>query len=55
MLSSSTFDSKGVKTVKVRTTGNAKLRFPAVLIAGVHKIADYYEGISLPPIVILKS
>ena len=42
MPSSTTFDLKGVKTVKVRTTGNEKLRFTAVLTAGVRKIDDHY-------------
>ena len=55
MPSSTTFDLKGVKTVKVRTTGNEKLRFTAVLTAVVRKIHDHYEGISLPPMVIFKN
>ena len=55
MPSSTTFDLKGVKTVKVRTTDNEKLRFTAVLIAGVRKISVHYEGISLPPLVIFKN
>ena len=32
---SSTFDLKGVKTVKMKTTGNEKLRFTVALTAGV--------------------
>ena len=31
----STIDAKGVKTVKLKTTGYKKLRFTAVLTAGV--------------------
>ena len=55
MPSSTTFDLKGVKTVKIRITGNEKLRFTTVLTAGVRKIDDHYEGISLPPMVIFKN
>ena len=38
ILLTATFDLKGVKTVKLRTTGNEKLRFSVSLSAGVHKI-----------------
>ena len=38
MLLTATFDLKGVKTVRLRTTGNEKLRFGILLFAGVHKI-----------------
>ena len=55
MPSSTTFDLKGVRTVKVRTTGNEKLRFTAVFTAVVRKIHDHYERISLPPMVIFKN
>eukprot|EP00795_Rhopilema_esculentum_P002477 gene2477-18139_t len=55
MPSSTTFYLKGVKTVNIRNTGNEKLRFTTVLTAGVRKIDDYYEGISLPLMVIFKN
>lgn len=55
MPSSVTFDLKGVQTVKVRTTGNEKLRFTVVLTAGVRKVDDHYEAITLPPMVIFKN
>ena len=40
---SATFDLKGVKTVKMKSTGNEKLRFTAVLMAGVRKV----EGVGI--------
>ena len=33
MLFSATFDLKGIKTVKIKTNGNEKLRFTALLTA----------------------
>ena len=46
---STTFDLKGVKKgLKIMTTGNEKLRFTAVLTAGVRKVDVYYEAITLP-------
>ena len=41
MPSSSTFDLRGVNTVKVKTTGNEKLRFTCVLTAVV--TTDYFQ------------
>ena len=42
MPSSSTFDLRGVNTVKGKTTGNEKLRFTCVLTAGVRKVGDHF-------------
>ena len=53
MPSSGTFHLKGVSTVmKVWTTGDEKLRFTSVLTAGVRKVGDQFEAITLPPMII---
>ena len=51
----STYDFGGVNTVKVGTTGNEKMRFTAVLTAGVKKQGDSYKAIKLPPMLIFKN
>ena len=53
--SSSTFDFKGVNTVKMKTTGNEKLRFTAVLTAGVKKVGDEFSAVRLPLMLIFKN
>ena len=53
--SSSTFDFKGVNTVKMKTTGNDKFRFTAVLTAGVKKVGSEFSAVRLPPMLIFKN
>ena len=53
--SSSTFDFKSVNTVKMKTTGNEKLRFTAVLTAGVKKVGNEFSAVRLPPMLIFKN
>ena len=55
MSSSATFELKGVKTVKVRTTGNEKLWFSVVLTAVVSKVDNQYKAITLPPMIIFEN
>ena len=55
MQSSSTFDTKGVQTVKVRTTGHEKLRFTAVLTAGISVTGNEVKAVKLPPMIIFKN
>ena len=52
---STTYDFSGVQTVKVATTGHEKLRFTAVLTAGVQKQGDEYKAFKLPPMIIFKN
>ena len=40
MTLSGTLDLKGVKTVKIRTTENEKLRFSVVFTAGIRKVGN---------------
>ena len=44
-----TFDFRGVKTVKLKTTGHEKLRFATVLTAGVRRVSNDWKAIQLPP------
>ena len=55
MPSSSTFDTKGVQTVKVRTTGHEKLRFTAVLTPGIDVTGNEVKSVKLPPMIIFKN
>ena len=52
---STTYDFSGIQTVKVATTGHEKLRFTAVLTAGVQKQGDEYKAFKLPPMLIFKN
>ena len=51
MSSSSSFGTKGVQTVKVRTTGHEKLRFTAVLTAGINVTGNEVKAVKLPIII----
>ena len=51
----STIDVKGVKTVKLKTTGYEKLRFSAVLTAGVQRLQNGYCAFRLPIMFIFKN
>ena len=42
---SSSFDFKGVKTVKMKTTGHEKLRFTVVLTAGVKRVDNEFSAV----------
>ena len=55
MPESSTIDTKGVQTVKVKTTGHEKLRFTAVLSAGTKITANEVKAVRLPPMIIFKN
>ena len=56
MPESSTIDTKGVQTVKVKTTGHEKLRFTAaVLSAGIKIAANEVKAVRLPPMIIFKT
>ena len=55
MSESSTIDTKGVQTVKVKTTGHEKLRFTAVLSAGIKITANEVKAVRLPPMIIFKN
>ena len=48
MPESSTIDTKGVQTVKVKTTGHEKLRFMAALSAGIKITANEVKAVRLP-------
>ena len=50
-----TYDLSGAKTIKVKTTGNGKLRYSVVLTAGVHKQVDGTKVVKLPPMIIFKN
>lgn len=52
---SSTFDFKGVNTVKMKTTGNEKLRFTVALTAGVKRVGNEFSAVRLPPMLIFKN
>ena len=52
---SSTIDTKGVQTVKVKTTGHKKFRFTAVLSAGIKIMANEVKAVRLPPMIIFKN
>lgn len=52
---SSTFDFKGVNTVKMKTTGNGKLRFTVALTAGVKRVGNEFSAVRLPPMLIFKN
>ena len=52
---SATFDLKGASTVKFRTSGNEKVHFISVLTAGVRKVGDQFEAITLPPMIIFEN
>ena len=51
----STIDIKGAQTVKVKTTGHEKLRFTAVLSAGIKITANEVKAVRLPPMIIFKN
>ena len=51
----STIDTKGVQTVKVKTNGHEKLRFTAVLSAGIKIAANEVKAVRLPPMIIFKN
>ena len=51
---SSTIDKKGVKTVKVKTTG-VEHRFTVALTAGVKKTENGFKSFRLPPSFIFKN
>ena len=51
----STIDVKGVKTVKLKTTGYERLRFTAVLTAGVQRPQNGYRTFRLPIMFISKN
>ena len=54
--SGSSFDFRGVSSVKVKTTGYEKLRFTVLLTAGVVKnSAGNWIGHKLPPMIIFKN
>ena len=55
MPESSMIDIKGVQTVKVKTTGHEKLRFTAVLSAGIKITANEVKAVRLPPMIIFKN
>ena len=55
MPESSTIDTKGVQTVKVKTTGHKKLRFTAILFAGIKIMADEVKAVRLPLMIIFKN
>ena len=43
----STIDLKGVSTVKLKTSGNEKVRYTAVLTAGVQRVQDGFRAFLL--------
>ena len=51
----STFDTKGVSTIKIKTTGHEKLRFTVALTAGVYHENEIFVPFVLPPLVIFKN
>ena len=55
MPESSTIDTKGVQTIKVKTTGHEKLRFRAVLSSGIKITANEVKAVRLPPMFIFKN
>ena len=55
MPESSTIDTKGVQTMKVKTTGHEKLRFTAVLSSGIKITANEVKAVRLPPMLIFKT
>ena len=55
MSESSTIDTKGVQTVKVKTAGHEKLRFTAFLSAGIKITANEVQAVRLPPMIIFKN
>ena len=55
MPESSTIDTKGVQTVKVKTAGHKKFRFTAVLSAGIKIMANEVKAVRLPPMIIFRS
>ena len=55
MPESSTIDTKGVQTVKVKTIDHEKLRFTAVLSAGIKITANEVKAVRLPLMIIFKN
>ena len=55
MSESSTIDTKGVQTVKVKTAGHEKLRFTAFLSARINITANEVQAVRLPPTIIFKN
>ena len=55
MPKSSIIDTKGVQTFKVKTTGHEKLRFMAVLSAGIKITANEVKAVTLPLMIIFKN
>ena len=55
MPESSMIDTKGVQTVKVKTTGHKKLRFTAVFSAEIKITANEVKAVRLPPMIIFKN
>ena len=43
------------QTVEVRTTGHEKLRFTAVLTAGIKVTGNEVKAVKLPPMIIFKN
>ena len=55
MPESSTIDTKRLQTVKVKTTGHEKLRFTAVLSAGIKITPNEVKAVTLPLMIIFKN
>ena len=55
MPESSTIDTKGVQTVKVKTIDHEKLRFTAVFSAGIKITANEVKAVRLPLMIIFKN
>ena len=55
MPESSTIDTKGVQTIKVKATGHEKLRFTAVLSSGIKITANEVKAVRFPPMLIFKT
>ena len=55
MPESSTIDTKRLQIVKVKTTGHEKLRFTAVLSAGIKITANKVKAVRLPLMIIFKN
>ena len=55
MPSIKTYDFRGVKTIHARSTGYEKLRYSAVLCAGIFQDKDECNPFKLPPMIIFKN
>ena len=55
MPNSKTYDVRGVKTVRGRSTGYEKLRYSVVLRAGIFKDKEEYKVFELPPMIIFRN